>query len=116
MKKIQRMGLISRMMVVLLLLLSSSLVAQNLIVYGNFDANQWQSFDTDYEHSYGLGGDHDTGKFYLGSNAHDNGNQMFSFPDHHRYGTAEIYDCKWPHAKQQTGLGHDSERTGPFLL
>lgn len=82
MKKIQRMGLISRMMVVLLLLLSSSLVAQNLIVYGNFDANQWQSFDTDYEHSYGLGGDHDTGKFYLGSNAHDNGNQMFSFPDH----------------------------------
>ena len=76
------MRLISRMMAVFLLLLSSSLVAQNLIIYGNFDDNQYNSFDTDYTRSYGLGGNGDTGKYYLGNNAHLNGDQMFDFPDH----------------------------------
>ena len=82
MKNNYRMKLIFSALTMLLMLLSSSLVAQNLIIHGNFDDNLWQEFDTDYEHSYGLGGDNDTGKFYLGNNAHSNGNQMFIFPDH----------------------------------
>ncbi len=76
------MKLIPKVLAVILLLLSSSLIAQNLIIYGNFDDNQWQSFDTDYTRSSGLGGNGDTGKFYLGNNAHNNGSQMFDFPDH----------------------------------
>ena len=102
MKDNYRMKLIFSALTMLLMLLSSSLVVQNLIIYGNFDDNQWESFDTDYVHNYGLGGDGDTGKFYLGNNAHNNGNQ--------------IYDCEWPHAKQQVGLGHDPECASPFLL
>lgn len=82
MRKFQRMRLISRMMMMLLLLLSSSLVAQNLITHGNFDDNLWEEFDTDYVHNYGLGGDNDTGKFYLGNNAHNNSTSMFNFNDH----------------------------------
>ena len=70
------------MMMMLLLLLSSSLVAQNLITHGNFDDNLWEEFDTDYVHNYGLGGDNDTGKFYLGNNAHNNSTSMFNFNDH----------------------------------
>ena len=82
MKDNYRMKLIFSALTMLLMLLSTSLVAQNLITYGNFDDNQWESFDTDYVHNYGLGGEGDTGKFYLGNNAHNNGNQMFEFPDH----------------------------------
>ena len=82
MKDNYRMKLIFSALTMLLMLLSTSLVAQNLITYGNFDDNQWESFDTDYVHNYGLGGDGDTGKFYLGNNAHLNGSQMFEFPDH----------------------------------
>ena len=69
MKDNYRMKLIFSALIMLLMLLSSSLVAQNLITHGNFDDNLWQEFDTDYEHQYGLGGDNDTGKFYLGNNA-----------------------------------------------
>ncbi len=82
MKDNYRMKLIFSALTMLLMLLPSSLVAQNLITHGNFDDNLWQEFDTDYEHQYGLGGDNDTGKFYLGNNAHNNGSQMFEFPDH----------------------------------
>ena len=58
-----------------------SVIAQNLIVHGNFDDNI-RDFDTDYEYSYGLGGDNDTGKYYLGNNAHNNSSSMFTFYDH----------------------------------
>ena len=82
MKNNFRTKLIFSAMTMLLMLLSTSLVAQNLIIYGNFDDNQWQTFDTDYERNYSVGGSGDEGHFYLGNNAHNNGNQLFDFPDH----------------------------------
>lgn len=60
---------------------STLFAQQNLIVHGNFDDNI-RDFDTDYEYSYGLGGDGDTGKYYLGNNAHNNSSSMFTFYDH----------------------------------
>lgn len=82
MKDNYRMKLIFSALTMLLMLLSSSLVAQNLIIHGNFDDNLWQEFDTDYERNYSVGGSGDEGHFYLGNNAHNNGNQLFDFPDH----------------------------------
>lgn len=58
-----------------------SVQAQNLITHGNFDDNILD-FNTDYTYQYGLGGDHDTGKYYLGNNAHLNSTSMFTFYDH----------------------------------
>lgn len=60
---------------------STLFAQQNLIAHGNFDDNI-RDFDTDYEYSYGLGGDGDTGKYYLGNNAHNNSSSMFTFYDH----------------------------------
>ncbi len=82
MKDNYRIKLIFSALTMLLMLLSSSLVAQNLIIHGNFDDNLWQEFDTDYERNYSVGGSGDEGHFYLGNNAHNNGNQLFDFPDH----------------------------------
>ena len=81
MKNNYRIKLIFSALTMLLMLLPSSLFAQNLIEHGSFDAGVLD-FDTDYERSYSLGGNGDEGKYYNGNNAHNNGSQLFDFPDH----------------------------------
>lgn len=65
----------------LLLFLSSSLVAQNLIEHGNFDAGVID-FVTHYERNWDLGGNGCEGRYYNDNNAHNHGNQLFNFTDH----------------------------------
>lgn len=58
-----------------------SVVAQNLIPNGDFNAGN-HDFESDYIKQYGLGGDEDTGKYYVNLNAHLNSTSMFDFNDH----------------------------------
>lgn len=72
---------LSKVLVILFLFSSVPLIGQNLITHGNFD-DDILDFETDYVHAYGLGGDGDVGKYWLGANARDHSSSMFIFYDH----------------------------------
>ena len=71
-----------KVLAIVLLMVTVPSRAQNLVVNSNFDQGHNVGFTTDYVHSWGLGGDNDTGKYCVHTNAHNCSTTMFSFTDH----------------------------------
>ena len=64
------------------LMSATSLFGQNLIPNGSFLEGAGHGYQTDYEFSWGLGGDNDVGKYCVCTDAHICSSSMFTFHDH----------------------------------
>lgn len=78
----KRINQIVKMLAFAVLMSCTSLYAQNLISNGSFLYAAGEGYSSDYEFSWGLGGNNDVGKYCQCTNARLVSNSMFSFTDH----------------------------------